>query len=240
VVRAAAPHGAAAGRPTHVRLVCVHARARAAAQARAVARAEPRGRAAALAAPPLVSWASPSWDRSILTEIYLCHACSYHEIEDGNARTGWRTSRRCAACRAPCAACTTSSRSTCTAPSARSPTRPSSPSCLASRGSCCSTRPPRRPTSRPSSRGCRRSPTSSCPTRDVRRRPTPPATPAVPVLGCVCLGVCVCVLAATTCRRDHRSAAVRAFSTGVVSRAPAPSHTGGLAGWLAGWLIRDP
>jgi hypothetical protein len=28
----------------------------------------------------------PSWKRSILTEIYLCHACSYHEIEDGNAR----------------------------------------------------------------------------------------------------------------------------------------------------------
>jgi hypothetical protein len=26
--------------------------------------------------------------RSILTEIYLCHACSYHEIEDGNARAG--------------------------------------------------------------------------------------------------------------------------------------------------------
>jgi hypothetical protein len=26
----------------------------------------------------------PSWNRSILTEIYLCHACSYHEIEDGN------------------------------------------------------------------------------------------------------------------------------------------------------------
>jgi hypothetical protein len=22
----------------------------------------------------------PSWNRSILTEIYLCHACSYHEI----------------------------------------------------------------------------------------------------------------------------------------------------------------
>eukprot|EP01047_Picozoa_sp_COSAG01_P005432 COSAG01_NODE_185_length_22691_cov_53.142478_17_plen_60_part_00 len=24
----------------------------------------------------------------MLTEMYLCHACSYHEIEDGNARTG--------------------------------------------------------------------------------------------------------------------------------------------------------
>jgi hypothetical protein len=32
-----------------------------------------------------VSRAFPSWDRSILTEIYLCHACSYHhEVEDGN------------------------------------------------------------------------------------------------------------------------------------------------------------
>jgi hypothetical protein len=24
----------------------------------------------------------------MLTEMYLCHAYSYHEIEDGNARTG--------------------------------------------------------------------------------------------------------------------------------------------------------
>jgi glycerol-3-phosphate acyltransferase PlsY len=32
-----------------------------------------------------VSRAFPSWDRSILTEIYLCHAFSYHEVEDGNA-----------------------------------------------------------------------------------------------------------------------------------------------------------
>jgi hypothetical protein len=31
-----------------------------------------------------VSRAFPSWNRSILTEIYLCHACSDHEIEDGN------------------------------------------------------------------------------------------------------------------------------------------------------------
>eukprot|EP01047_Picozoa_sp_COSAG01_P046042 COSAG01_NODE_4291_length_5167_cov_3.885556_2_plen_188_part_00 len=36
----------------------------------------------------VVSRAFPSWNRSILTEIYLCHACSYHEIGDGNARTG--------------------------------------------------------------------------------------------------------------------------------------------------------
>jgi hypothetical protein len=42
--------------------------------------------------PPLltiaVSRAFLSWTRSILTEIDLCHACSYHEVEDGNARTG--------------------------------------------------------------------------------------------------------------------------------------------------------
>eukprot|EP01049_Picozoa_sp_SAG25_P009583 SAG25_NODE_962_length_4542_cov_45.139545_3_plen_123_part_00 len=30
----------------------------------------------------------PSWNRSILTEIYICHACSYHEINDGNGRAG--------------------------------------------------------------------------------------------------------------------------------------------------------
>jgi hypothetical protein len=30
----------------------------------------------------------PSWNRSILTDIYLCHACSYHEIEDGNGAPG--------------------------------------------------------------------------------------------------------------------------------------------------------
>jgi hypothetical protein len=35
-----------------------------------------------------VSPAFPSWKRSILTEIYLCHACSHHEVEDGNARAG--------------------------------------------------------------------------------------------------------------------------------------------------------
>jgi hypothetical protein len=32
--------------------------------------------------------AFPSWNRSILTEIYLCRARSCHEVEDGNARTG--------------------------------------------------------------------------------------------------------------------------------------------------------
>jgi hypothetical protein len=38
----------------------------------------------------MVSGAFPSWKRSILTEMYLCHASSYHEIEDGHARTGLR------------------------------------------------------------------------------------------------------------------------------------------------------
>ena len=31
-----------------------------------------------------MSRAFPSWNRSTLTEIYLCHACSCHEIEDEN------------------------------------------------------------------------------------------------------------------------------------------------------------
>jgi hypothetical protein len=32
--------------------------------------------------------AFPSWNRSTLTEIYLCHACSDHEIEGGNGAPG--------------------------------------------------------------------------------------------------------------------------------------------------------
>jgi hypothetical protein len=36
--------------------------------------------------PQAVSRAFPSWKRAIWTEIYLRHACSCHEIEDGNAR----------------------------------------------------------------------------------------------------------------------------------------------------------
>jgi hypothetical protein len=36
----------------------------------------------------VVSLGFPSCKRSILTEIYLCHVCSCHEIEDGNACTG--------------------------------------------------------------------------------------------------------------------------------------------------------
>eukprot|EP01047_Picozoa_sp_COSAG01_P028947 COSAG01_NODE_1965_length_8779_cov_5.132604_13_plen_136_part_00 len=35
-----------------------------------------------------MSRAFPSWKQSILTEIFLCHACSYHETEDANARAG--------------------------------------------------------------------------------------------------------------------------------------------------------
>jgi hypothetical protein len=35
-----------------------------------------------------VSRPFPSWNRSILTEIYLCHACSHPEVEGGNARVG--------------------------------------------------------------------------------------------------------------------------------------------------------
>eukprot|EP01047_Picozoa_sp_COSAG01_P040508 COSAG01_NODE_3416_length_6122_cov_11.318114_3_plen_105_part_00 len=29
-----------------------------------------------------------SWNRPILTEIYLCHACSCHKMEDRNGRAG--------------------------------------------------------------------------------------------------------------------------------------------------------
>jgi hypothetical protein len=35
-----------------------------------------------------VSQAFPCYTLCISTEIYLCHACSHHEIEDGNARAG--------------------------------------------------------------------------------------------------------------------------------------------------------
>jgi hypothetical protein len=35
-----------------------------------------------------VSAPFPSWNRSISTEIYLCHACSYHEIEGRNGTPG--------------------------------------------------------------------------------------------------------------------------------------------------------
>jgi hypothetical protein len=40
-----------------------------------------------------VSGPFPSWNRSVLTEIDLCHACSYHEIEDGNGAGRARTRR---------------------------------------------------------------------------------------------------------------------------------------------------
>jgi hypothetical protein len=36
----------------------------------------------------VVSAPFPSWNRSRLAEIYLCHACSYHEIENGNGAPG--------------------------------------------------------------------------------------------------------------------------------------------------------
>jgi hypothetical protein len=36
----------------------------------------------------LVSRAFSSWNRSIVTGIYLCHACSYHEIDSGNVPAG--------------------------------------------------------------------------------------------------------------------------------------------------------
>jgi hypothetical protein len=42
-----------------------------------------------------VSRAFPSWYRCILTEIYLCHACSCHGIEDGHARPGRSSRWRC-------------------------------------------------------------------------------------------------------------------------------------------------
>eukprot|EP01047_Picozoa_sp_COSAG01_P000834 COSAG01_NODE_16_length_40091_cov_15.728646_47_plen_137_part_00 len=53
-----------------------------------------------------MSRAFPSWDRSILTEIYRCHDCSCHEIEDGhvNARAGCERSPRLAAAQTPSAA----------------------------------------------------------------------------------------------------------------------------------------
>ena len=51
------------------------------------------------AAAAAVSRAFPSWKQSILTEIYLCHACSDHEIEDGNARAGGGSIVHC--CQSP-------------------------------------------------------------------------------------------------------------------------------------------
>jgi hypothetical protein len=52
------------------------------------------------APPRQVSRAFPSWNRSILTEIYLCHACSYHEFagqpvgeHGGGAAAGWGARR---------------------------------------------------------------------------------------------------------------------------------------------------
>jgi hypothetical protein len=66
--------------------------------------------------PTSASRAFPAGKRSILTEIYLCHACSYHDIEDGSASCGARRSlwlglALCSLCSAPlcraraCAVC---------------------------------------------------------------------------------------------------------------------------------------
>jgi hypothetical protein len=71
-----------------------------------------------------VSRAFPSWNRSILTAIYLCNSCSYHEIEDGNARTG-RAPRPCGRARGslrPPHLRRMSAASTAASPSPRSPT----------------------------------------------------------------------------------------------------------------------
>jgi hypothetical protein len=57
-----------------------------------------------------VSRAFPSAARSILTEIYLCHACSYHEVEDGNARTGTTAPTRAACSRARSSTCSAGER----------------------------------------------------------------------------------------------------------------------------------
>jgi hypothetical protein len=53
-------------------------------------------RAEAIAEAEGVSRAFPAWNRSILTEIYLCHACSCHDrnIEVGNGRAGRPPPRR--------------------------------------------------------------------------------------------------------------------------------------------------
>eukprot|EP01047_Picozoa_sp_COSAG01_P051484 COSAG01_NODE_5318_length_4337_cov_11.889571_7_plen_138_part_01 len=55
----------------------------------AAAAASPTPRLDPMGALP-VSRAFPSWKRSIVTEIYLlvCHTCSHHGAEDGNARAG--------------------------------------------------------------------------------------------------------------------------------------------------------
>jgi hypothetical protein len=49
-----------------------------------------------------VSGAFPSSTRPVLTEMYLCHACSCHEIEDGNAWTGRARLASCSGCAASC------------------------------------------------------------------------------------------------------------------------------------------
>jgi hypothetical protein len=80
------------GVDTVVRVVCV-GRARPTSRGRGCAPPWPPRRSALAASSPrcrctAVSRAFPSWKQSMLTEIYLCHACSCHEVEDGNARAG--------------------------------------------------------------------------------------------------------------------------------------------------------
>jgi hypothetical protein len=60
----------------------------------AAASSLPGHAAAAAGADYFVSRAFPSWNRSILTDIYLCQACSDHAIEHGNARIGGRVGLR--------------------------------------------------------------------------------------------------------------------------------------------------
>eukprot|EP01047_Picozoa_sp_COSAG01_P002175 COSAG01_NODE_56_length_31088_cov_39.354771_11_plen_184_part_00 len=76
------------------------------------------------AAGAAVSRAFPSWKRSVSTEIYLCHACSYHAIEDGNARTGRPSSARSSSARRSCSACSSGRR---TPAAARRSARPPPP-----------------------------------------------------------------------------------------------------------------
>jgi hypothetical protein len=55
----------------------------------------------AVASSTIVSRALPSWNRSILAEICLCHACAYQATEDGNTPAG--TPLRCACAAVPSA-----------------------------------------------------------------------------------------------------------------------------------------
>jgi hypothetical protein len=131
-----------------------------------------------------VGRAFPSWKRSTLTEIYLCHACSDHAIEDGHASTGggrW-------GCRAASSASSWPSRSTSGTSARRRRSRPSSatsrhrrraPSPIRRRRP---TRPPPTPRCvrsaarwRPTPRCCRAAGSSATPASSTTSRPTEPA-----------------------------------------------------------------